>query len=103
MANGYWVALAGVHDSEGYKDCVAQNAVASDSRYEASEGRSRSRVAVISRQTFEASRTCAHRVSECIFDRPHLCTSYCSTSSRRTFRRARVGRHLSMAAPGVWL
>ena len=51
----------------------------------------------------KASRTCAHRVSACICDRLHLCTTNCTTSIRRTCRRVRVVRHFPMARPGVWL
>ena len=57
MAKGYWVAFADVSDPEGYKAYIAENAkafrkyggrfLARGGRYEAPEGKPRSRTVVI--------------------------------------------------------
>jgi len=70
MAKGYWVAFADVSDPEGYKAYIAENAKAFSKfgarflvrggRYEAPEGKPRSRTVVIEFPSYQAAVDCYH-------------------------------------------
>lgn len=70
MAKGYWVAFADVNDPEGYKAYVAENAtafrkfggrfLARGGKYEAPEGKPRTRTVVIEFPSYQAAIDCYH-------------------------------------------
>lgn len=70
MAKGYWVAFADVHDPEGYEAYREANAAAfakygarflvRGGRFEAPEGKPRSRIVVIEFPSYEAALACYH-------------------------------------------
>jgi uncharacterized protein (DUF1330 family) len=70
MAKGYWIAGVDVTDPEGYKEYVAANAVAFQKyggrfivrggRFEAPEGKPRSRNIVLEFKDYETAVACYH-------------------------------------------
>jgi uncharacterized protein (DUF1330 family) len=70
MTKGYWVAFADISDPEGYKAYMAENAkafgkfgarfLARGGRYEAAEGKPRSRTVVIEFPSYQAAVDCYH-------------------------------------------
>jgi len=70
MTKGYWVAFADISDPEGYKAYMAENAKAFSKfgarflvrggRYEAAEGKPRSRTVVIEFPSYQAAVDCYH-------------------------------------------
>jgi uncharacterized protein (DUF1330 family) len=70
MAKGYWIAGVDVTDPEGYKDYVAANAAAFQKyggtfivrggRFEAPEGKPRSRNVVLEFKDYETALACYH-------------------------------------------
>jgi len=70
MPKGYWVVTGNVHDPEGYKAYVAENAAAfrkyqgvflvRGGRSEGVEGEARSRAVVIAFPSYAAARDCYH-------------------------------------------
>lgn len=70
MAKGYWIARVDVHDPEGYKAYVAENAVAfakygarfivRGGPFEAPEGTSRSRNVVLEFKDYATALACYH-------------------------------------------
>jgi uncharacterized protein (DUF1330 family) len=70
MSKGYWVAFADISDPEGYKAYMAENAkafskfgarfLARGGRYEAAEGKPRSRTVVIEFPSYQAAVDCYH-------------------------------------------
>jgi uncharacterized protein (DUF1330 family) len=70
MAKGYWIARVDVSDPEGYKDYVAENAVAfakygarfivRGGPFEAPEGTSRSRNVVLEFKDYATALACYH-------------------------------------------
>lgn len=70
MARGYWVAFADVNDPDGYKAYIDENAkafrkfggrfLARGGRYEAAEGKPRSRTVVIEFPSYAAAVECYH-------------------------------------------
>ena len=70
MAKGYWIAGVDVTDPEGYKEYVAANAVAFQKygarfivrggRFEAPEGKPRSRNVVLEFKDYETAVACYH-------------------------------------------
>jgi uncharacterized protein (DUF1330 family) len=70
MSKGYWVAFADISDLEGYKAYMAENAKAFSKfgarflvrggRYEAAEGKPRSRTVVIEFPSYQAAVDCYH-------------------------------------------
>ena len=70
MSKGYWVAFADISDLEGYKAYMAENAKAfakfgahflvRGGKYEAPEGKPRSRTVVIEFPSYQAAVDCYH-------------------------------------------
>jgi uncharacterized protein (DUF1330 family) len=70
MSKGYWVAFADISDLEGYKAYMAENGKAFSKfgarflvrggRYEAAEGKPRSRTVVIEFPSYQAAVDCYH-------------------------------------------
>ncbi|HEY3847604.1 MAG TPA: DUF1330 domain-containing protein [Acetobacteraceae bacterium] len=70
MAKGYWIAGVDVTDPEGYKEYVAANAAAfrkyggkfivRGGRYEAPEGKARSRNVVLEFKDYDTALACYH-------------------------------------------
>jgi uncharacterized protein (DUF1330 family) len=70
MTKGYWVAFADVTDPEGYKEYIAENAVAfrkygarflvRGGKTDTPEGQPRSRVVVIEFPSLQAAQDCYH-------------------------------------------
>lgn len=68
MTKGYWIAFADVHDPEGYKAYVAENAkafrkyggrfLARGGKCEAREGKPRARAVVVEFPTYQAAVEC---------------------------------------------
>ena len=70
MAKGYWIARVNVHNMDGYKEYVAQNAVVfakygarylvRGGKHETMEGTSRSRNVVLEFKDYETALACYH-------------------------------------------
>lgn len=91
MTKGYWIAFADVHDPEGYKAYVAENAkafrkyggrfLARGGKCEAREGKPRARAVLVEFPTYQAAVECYQSAEYAKAMKLGVASGVCSTGS----------------------